>query len=243
MLTIDYKRLDARPGMTMLDLGCGSGRHTSGALLHELECVSVDLDEAALGQTTAEVDELRDARVLPGRAMVRCARSDARRLPFSDGAFDRIIVSEVLEHISDDAVALREVFRVLRSGGLAAFSVPRWWPERICWLLSDEYHETEGGHVRIYSGPTLRARLRAAGFHVTDSHHAHALHSPYWWLRCAVGVNDEAEASVALYKRFLEWDIMRKPRPARLVEHALNPLLGKSLVVYARKPTRERSST
>jgi hypothetical protein len=67
-------------------------------------------------------------------------------------------------------------------------------------------------------------------------HHAHGLHSPYWWLKCAVGVGDDDHPLARAYHRLLVWDIMKRPVSTRLAERALNPLIGKSLVLYARKP-------
>lgn len=64
------------------------------------------------------------------------------------------------------------------------------------------------------------------------AHHAHALHTPYWWLRCLVGVSREDHPLVAAYHRFLVWDIVRSPRLTRAVDRVLCPVLGKSLVVY-----------
>jgi hypothetical protein len=64
----------------------------------------------------------------------------------------------------------------------------------------------------------------------------HGLHSPYWWIKCAVGVTKDRHPLVRAYHRLLVWDIMRRPRATRLAERALNPLIGKSLVVYLRKP-------
>ncbi|MHB1930015.1 MAG: SAM-dependent methyltransferase, partial [Acidimicrobiales bacterium] len=104
------------------------------------------------------------------------------------------------------------------------------------WALSDEYHETPGGHVRIYRRSTLQRRLAAAGLVVTGHHHAHALHSPYWWLRSAVGVERDDHPLVRAYHRLLVWDITAGTPLTRLPEAALNPLLGKSVVVYATKP-------
>jgi len=157
-------------------------------------------------------------------------------MPFGDGTFDRVIAAEVLEHILDDQRAMNELARVLRPGGLAAVTVPSWLPERICWALSAEYHEVPGGHVRIYTRVELEAKLARAGLSVGWHHHAHGLHSPYWWLKCAVGVNHDKHPLVSGYHRMLVWDIMRRPALTRLSEAALNPLIGKSLVIYARKP-------
>jgi hypothetical protein len=105
-------------------------------------------------------------------------------------------------------------------------------------MLSDEYHapKSVGGHVRIYSATELKAKLRSAGLEVIDSHHAHALHSPYWWLKCAVGPRNNDHSLVKKYREFLEWDIMTQPRSMQVAERALSPLMGKSFVVYSRKP-------
>ena len=170
---------------------------------------------------------------------VGALRGDATRLPFADGTFDRVITSEVLEHIQNDVSAIAELSRVLRPGGTLACTVPSWWPEKVNWKLSDEYHapKSVGGHVRIYSQTELEAKLRAAGLSVTGSHHAHALHSPYWWLRCAVCPAREDNRLVNAYKRFLEWDIVKAPRLTRVLERVLAPVLGKSYIVYATKPS------
>jgi hypothetical protein len=125
---------------------------------------------------------------------------------------------------------------VLAPGGLLAVSVPRAWPELVNWALSRQYHEVDGGHVRIYRRSQLRGRLERAGLRLVRSHHAHALHSPYWWLRCLVGVGRDDHPLVAAYHRFLVWDIVRRPRAVRLLERLLDPVIGKSLVLYLEKP-------
>ncbi len=163
---------------------------------------------------------------------------DGTRLPFGDDTFDRIICSEVLEHIPDVAAAAAELFRVLKPGGILAATVPTWFPEQVCWAINDEYHApfVEGGHIRIFTEPRLRALLRGAGFKPGPSHHAHALHSPYWWLKCAVGPTNNDNPLVKAYHSLLVWDIAKAPKLTRWTEKVLNPVLGKSLVVYSRKP-------
>jgi SAM-dependent methyltransferase len=225
MLTVDFDRLDLRAGELLLDVGAGSGRHAREAAARGARVVAVDLDLAALRQVGAEL-----ARV----------QADALHLPFPDGAADRVVVSEVLEHIPADRAAIAEAWRVLKPGGRLAVSVPRWLPERVCWALSREYHDVPGGHVRIYRGGELAAKCGAAGFRPLGGHHAHALHSPYWWLKCAVGVNRPGHPVVDAYHRLLLWDLFKKPRATRALERVLNPLLGKSLVLYFEKPESSR---
>jgi hypothetical protein len=105
----------------------------------------------------------------------------------------------------------------------------------VCWLLSDEYHANEGGHVRIYRASELRDKITSGGMKLTRAHHAHALHSPFWWLKCAVGVSNSDHPVVAAYHKLLVWDLMRRPKVTQLAESLLNPLVGKSVVMYFTK--------
>ncbi|MBV8160413.1 MAG: class I SAM-dependent methyltransferase [Acidimicrobiia bacterium] len=236
MLTVDYDRLGLLAGDRLLDLGCGGGRHAFEALRRGAQVVALDRDQGELADAVAIMAAMHGAGETTPPAAGAATRGDALALPFPDASFDRIIAAEVLEHIPADASALAELVRVLRPGGAMAVTVPRWLPERICWALSDEYHGKPGGHIRIYRAGQLADRMRTAGLIVTGSHHAHALHSPYWWLKCAVGVDNDQHVLPRLYHRFLAWDIANPTRSVRLVERALDPLIGKSLVVYATKP-------
>jgi SAM-dependent methyltransferase len=220
----------------VLDLGCGGGRHAFETYRRGADVVALDTDQDELRTVGAIAAAMDDAGEAPPGAHAGAARGDATRMPFGDGVFDRVIAAEVLEHVPGDQRALCEIARVLRPGGLVAVTVPAWLPERICWRLSGEYHNIPGGHVRIYTRPELEAKLRRAGLAVGGHHHAHGLHSPYWWLKCAVGVRDDGHPLARAYHRLLVWDITKRPALTRLAERALNPLIGKSLVVYARKP-------
>ena len=243
MLTVRFDQLGVREGDLLLDMGCGAGRHAFESFKRGARVVAFDYSATELKDVGALFTAMRDAGEgggTPG-AMAATTNGDALHLPFPDDSFDRIIASEVLEHVTDDQVALDEIFRVLKPGGTLAATVPAWLPEQICWALSDEYHApfVEGGHVRIYSEPTLRARMRQAGLEPGAAHHAHALHSPYWWLKCAVGPTNDDHPLVKAYLQVLIWDIAQTQpmgTVTRWAERLLNPVLGKSIVVYARKP-------
>jgi SAM-dependent methyltransferase len=236
MLTVDFDRLGLRPGDRVLDMGCGAGRHAFEMFRRAGDVVAFDQDGDELAGVLELFGAMRDEGQVPAGAEADIKQGDALSLPFADGEFDRIVAAEVLEHIPEDTTAIAEVARVLRPGGTLAVTVPRWLPEKVCWALSREYHEVEGGHVRIYTGDELVGKLRDAGLVLEGSDHVHGLHSPYWWIKCAVGVTKDRHPLVRAYHRLLVWDIMRRPRATRLAERALNPLIGKSLVVYLRKP-------
>ena len=236
MLTVDYDRLGVGPGDLVLDLGCGFGRHAFEAARRGASVVALDAGPEEVAQVRATLGAMMEAGELAADHPATAVQGDALALPFADGTFDRVIASEVLEHIPDDTAAMRELARVLRPGGAMAVTVPRCGPEAVNWALSDEYHNVPGGHIRIYRRSVLEERLTSVGLRVLGHHYAHGLHSPYWWLKCLVGTTNEENWWVKNYHRLLVWDIMKAPRITRVAEALLAPVIGKSIIVYVVKP-------
>jgi ubiquinone/menaquinone biosynthesis C-methylase UbiE len=230
--TIDFNLLDLRTGERLLDLGCGEGRHAISAyLLADVNVIGVDLSSKDLN--TAQ-QRLADFRGDDNETTKSCTfvRASGLTLPFVDNSFDKVICSEVLEHIPDYPAMLAEIRRVLKPGGVFAASVPRYFPEWVCWRLSDEYHEVEGGHVRIFTASELRRAIEALHMKRFARHWAHSLHVPYWWLRCLFWDSGDQVKPVRIYHRMLVWDLMHKPWITRLLDKLLNPIMGKSIVMY-----------
>jgi len=231
MLTIDLKRIQFKPGDRVLDLGCGEGRHALGIMaeLESLQIFGIDLSFKDLNTAQSRKQDL------PQQSATVFAQADGKQLPFADASFDTIICSEVLEHIIDYAAFLNEIQRVLKPEGQLIVSVPRYWPEKICWKLEKAYYKVEGGHVRIFKFNELKAAIQKTGFDFKEHHWAHALHSPYWWLRCMFWSKGESQPLVKLYHRMLVWDLFHKPWITQSLEKLFNPLIGKSVVLYFRK--------
>ena len=232
MITIDFHELKLKKGSTVLDAGCGSGRHLRGlAKLPGLKIFGIDRNSSDVNAAIKTLQEMPDA--LSRDVSVTCA--DITRLPFDDETFDCVICSEVLEHIPEHKAAVRELVRVLKPKGTLVVSVPRYFSERICWMISPAYSKDEGGHIRIYRKRRLKKMLTRQGLRCWKINYKHALHAPYWWLKCLVGMKNDNNAFVKQYHKFLVWDMFCKPKGVRFLEEALNPLIGKSIVFYLKK--------
>ena len=246
MLTVDFDRLGLKPGERILDMGAGAGRHAFEAYRRGGDVIAFDMDAEELGRVRDLFVAMKEAGEAPEGAEADVKEGNALSLPFADGEFDRIVAAEVLEHIHEDVQAIRELVRVLRPGGTMAISVPRWLPEVINWKLSADYHHAEGGHIRIYTDHELIDKVTKAGrfndgtpgeamiFEGKD--YAHGLHAPYWWIKCAVGVENDEHPAVRAYHKLLVWEIMKQPTALKLAGKVLDPLIGKSMVLYFRKP-------
>lgn len=234
MQTVDFRHFKLDAGDKVLDLGCGDGRHVYACYsAADVDVVGVDL---CFDDIKSAQDKYRDyiEKDNPDKHFA-LVNGNALQLPFADNTFDKIICSEVLEHIPDYEGVLEEIERILKPGGLFCASVPRFWPEWVCWHFSDEYHENEGGHVRIFLEKQLRRKIEKQGFRFYHKHWAHALHSPYWWMQCMDWDNKDNNRWVRAYHKLLVWDLMERPWLTRSTEKMLNPVIGKSVVMYFEK--------
>lgn len=230
LLTVDFDRLFVKSNDILLDAGCGEGRHSRAGIAHGAHVCSMDMDAGPLrvAKEALELDSLTEK----GKFIVHVG--DALNLPFKDGTFDRVICSEVMEHVDDDNKACSELARVLKSGGTMAITVPTFISEIIYDSLTFEYFSTPGGHIRKYLPGTLVHIMKNNGLEIYDVGFKHAFHTIYWMIRCVVGLHLEDQILTRSYRSFLIKTIMSPLM--KKIEHFFDYFFPKSMVIYAKKP-------
>ncbi|MFL2709512.1 MAG: class I SAM-dependent methyltransferase [Gammaproteobacteria bacterium] len=233
MLTFNLKKYDLKNDGVLLDVGCGEGRHIFGVMQDYplMKCIGIDMDHESIKIAEEGYDYFKSI----SHAGAEFLKGSAYNIPFPDNFFDLVICSEVLEHLHEYNDAVREMHRVLKPGGKLYASVPASWPEKICWNLSKDYQNQPGGHLRIFDQKGLVSEIQEEGFIFLSAERFHAIHSPYWWLRCFFWNTQDSNFIVKLYKKILERHILKKPLFIDMIDKLLNPILGKSFSMYFEK--------
>jgi SAM-dependent methyltransferase len=235
--TVDLDLLGLREGDRLLDVGCGTGRHVVRAC--RTRCLVVGIDR--------DVDELMAFKFFAYclgcegklRARANAVIADGLRLPLADESVDRVICTEVLEHVPDDRALVAELGRVLRPGGTMAISVPDARSEWLVWRVASIQRMPAGEHLRRYRRGEAARLLRENGFEVYAQRFRHSLETPYWLLRLGASEGGARRRASAAWKNYLDVRSAEGSHALAGLERAGNFLLPKSAVVYARKPFKE----
>lgn len=233
MLTVDFDRLAVRRGDIVLDAGCGHGRHSLEFLSRGAVVYCMDMDMESLRKTRFTLFEMKKQLGDSDPSFLVHA-GDALRLPYKDACFDRIICSEVMEHVRDDEGACRELVRVLKKNGRIAITVPTLFSEAVYHALTFEYFSSPGGHIRRYRPCQIAEMMRRNGLEVYAIGFKHAFHTIWWMIRCVVGLHKDHHPFTRAYHRFLYLGLFSSFM--RRVESFFNYFFPKSLVIYAWKP-------
>ncbi|MDY6968761.1 MAG: class I SAM-dependent methyltransferase [Spirochaetota bacterium] len=233
MLTVDYNLLDVRKGDMILDAGCGDGRHSFECIARGASVCSMDIDIESLKKTSYVLNYMKEIGDAHKDSRFQVHIGDALRLPFREETFDRIICSEVMEHVSDDNLACSELVRTLKKGGRIAITVPTYFSEAIYGLLTDEYFTSPGGHIRKYLPGKLAKIMRSNNLEIYNIRFRHSFHFIYWMIRCVVGLHLEDHLITKRFRNFLKtsWE----SKYLRKVESFFDMFFPKSIILYAIK--------
>ncbi len=165
------EELDLKDGDKVLEIGCGNGYYLS--LLNrvglKLALFGIDNDQMAL----------YDAKKFIGDAKVKLINADSSKLPFVENSFDKIVMSEVLEHVQDENKTLEEAYRVLQKNGIFTLTTcnidyPFLW-DPVNWILQHFFgtHIQSGfwagiwnQHTRLYKKGRVEKLIQKAGFKI-----------------------------------------------------------------------------
>jgi 2-polyprenyl-3-methyl-5-hydroxy-6-metoxy-1,4-benzoquinol methylase len=142
-----------RPGLRVLDLGCGAGEFTFALARAGAKVIGVDVAEAALRRARAR-DASLDLRLTPVDGP----------LPLADNSFELVWASEVIEHVADTAPWLSEIRRVLVPGGVLLLTTPNHSRLALLALGLERFSEPLGDHLHLYTERSLRDVLGDLGF-------------------------------------------------------------------------------
>jgi SAM-dependent methyltransferase len=235
MITIEPDLLEIQDSECILDAGCGNGRHIwQVCKVNKGQSVAFDLDVPSLQKAAFMLQNMDEKKECAGPWYM--VAGSVTSLPFDDHTFHKVICSEVLEHIPDLNKAMSELVRVLKPGGILAVSVPSTFAESVCWKISEEYHNTPGGHIRIFKHGEILGLLKDFNLDVFEVRYKHAFHSIYWWSKGIFGLKNEKAFIPAQYYKFLVWDIYNGHKYTKWLEAGLNRVFPKSTAIYCRKP-------
>jgi len=233
--SIDPQLLDISPSDRVIDLGCGTGRHVLELSKSPATLLGADISrhDLRVGRYLVEIMRRRGEV----QARVHWLQTSGERLPFVDGAFDRVICTETLEHVDDDALLARELVRVLKPGGILAVSVPDEYSEKVFWRLSKNYRTHAGGHVRIYERRRIVQLMREAGLRPYAVRYRHSLETLYWLSHIAFWSDWGKQGPItSVFRRALDAKRSRESGIVSAIDGIGNRILPKSIVVYSRKP-------
>jgi SAM-dependent methyltransferase len=212
--------LDVQNDSPVLDVGSSTG--TNLRLLRDLgfaNIVAIDSSPSA-------------AQLCARMGLPPVTLGDACALPFEAGTFALVLATDIIEHVDEDDLAIREVFRVMEFGGIAIFTVPAF---QSLWGPQDELSH----HKRRYRMPQLTEKLLGAGFQVLESYHFnYLLFLPIWLARrilslSKVQLRSENDINSPLINRILTAIFRIDVQTAGDIK----PPFGVSILALVRKPT------
>lgn len=216
------------PGDTFLDVGCGGGGAALFAARRGCTVVATDVLPSAVSALDAR---LREA----GSASHRCVVSDSDPLPVPSGWANRIVCSEVMEHVPDPVAFIRELCRVGAEGARYLLTVPDPASEAVQRDLAPANYWAAPNHLRVFSRDDFGRLVTEAGL-VIEARHATGFFSAVWWSLFWAAGQELGEPEKPIMAAWSDvWGRLLSMPNGDQVKAALDRQMPKSQVIVARK--------
>lgn len=223
--------MDAPDGAVVLDIGCGEHPHSAFFMDRPVTIVLADIDPEVLDRAQAA------AKARGTVAQLQILQTDTDPLPLPDASVDRIICTEVLEHVTDPQQFLGELVRVARPGARILLAVPDHRCEQLQKSFAAPEHFLPPNHIRVFEPGELVGLAESYGLEVTHQQFDGFFHT-IWWLFFWISAQPDLKPPWAplLESWSQTWDILLDSDRGLALKRELDQVLPKSEIIVAVKP-------
>ncbi len=213
----------------VIDVGCGDGGVASFSAGQGAHVILADIDAEKVMAAAARIATL-------GPRQVDTHVTDADPLPIADGSVTRVVCTEVLEHVDDPAILMRELVRVGKPGALYLISVPGGEHEQLQRDLAPDFYFQKPNHVRIFTSDSFAALIEDAGL-VIERRMSTSFFWALWWLFFwQANVPLGAGSHPTLDDWTKTWQGVLRGRDGLRIQQKLDEFMPKVRAIVARKP-------
>lgn len=216
-------------GERVIDVGCGEGAFAQFCAKQGADLTFVDIDPAMVAQTERLLQDTAASRL---QGIV----SDASPLPLTDAQFDKVVCTEVIEHVDHPAAFLQELVRVGKPGALYLLSVPDPTSEAVQKAVAPPLYFEKPYHIHQFSRETFDQLVTEAGLVIIDKRFSGFYWSIFWSFFWSCEQDLSAPQHPLLASWTNTWGLMLQTKDGARIKQALDQVMPKSQIVIARKP-------
>lgn len=217
------------PSDTVLDVGCGPGSFLQFCAKYASHSIGIDINPNC-------VEAAKQTLQQAGVSSFEIIQSDGNRLPVRDNSIDKIVCTEVFEHVDDPQLSMRELVRVGKPGALYMLSVPGELSEKILKEVAPASCFERPNHIRVFSSDEFRHLVESSGLKI-ESHEFCGFYWAVWhamiW-KCGIDYDTGTHPVLEQWAR--TWEALMALPEAEQCIGALERALHKSQIIIARKP-------